>query len=167
MKHAVLNWGYSPSRDRQLRMRSIRAFRVTTATTRCTHIRSAHAEARRPRGNSPLRPRARSVSHDKTILAGARTEPWRCPVRFRVPPFANQTFDRPRLSPWASTCKFGRRPGKAEPRIKLRTEGRRRLSSHVPPTSISRRQWSLGPHSSTPLRGRTVTFSWSPREAKA
>ena len=37
----------------------------------------------------------------------------------------------------------------------------------VPPISISNRQWSLGPHSSTPLRARTVTSSWSPRDAKA
>ena len=63
-----LELGLFLSRDRQRRMRSIRAFRVTTATTRCTLIRSAHAEARRPRGNSPLRPRARSVSHDKASL---------------------------------------------------------------------------------------------------
>ena len=55
------------------------------------------------RGDSSLRPRARTVSHDKAILAGARTEPRRCPVRLRVPPFGNRTFDRLKLSPWAST----------------------------------------------------------------
>ena len=32
-------------------------------------------------------------------------------------------------------------------------------------TSISNLQWSLEPHSSTPLRARTRMFSWNPREA--
>ena len=76
---------------------------VMPATTRCTGIRSAHAETRCPKGDSSLRRRTRSVSHDKAILARARTEPRRCPVRLRVPPFANRTFDRSRLSPWVST----------------------------------------------------------------
>ena len=68
-----------------LRLRRIRAFRVTSATTRCSSIRSAHAETLCPRGDSLLGLRARSVSRDKAILAGARTEPRRCPVRLRVP----------------------------------------------------------------------------------
>ena len=34
-------------------------------------------------------------------------------------------------------------------------------------TSIIRRQWSLGPHSSTPFIARTDTFSWKPRDANA
>ncbi len=33
-------------------------------------------------------------------------------------------------------------------------------------TSISRRQWSLAPHSSTLFMARTFTLSWKPREAK-
>ena len=84
-------------------LRPLRALRVTSAPTRCTDMRSARAETRCPRGDSSLRPRARSVSHDKAILAGARIEPRLCPVRLRVPPFANRTFDRSRLSPWDST----------------------------------------------------------------
>ena len=35
-----------------------------------------------------------------------------------------------------------------------------------PATSMSRRQWSLAPHSSTELRARTEMPSWKPREAK-
>lgn len=37
---------------------------------------------------------------------------------------------------------------------------------HYFPTSISNRQWSLGPHSSTPFRARVSMASWNPREAK-
>ena len=33
------------------------------------------------------------------------------------------------------------------------------------PTSISNRQWSLGPHSSTSLSARTRTSRWKPRDA--
>ena len=33
-------------------------------------------------------------------------------------------------------------------------------------TTMSRRQWSLAPHSSTPFMARTFTLSWNPREAK-
>ena len=33
-------------------------------------------------------------------------------------------------------------------------------------TSMSRRQWSLTPHSSTPFMALTVMLSWKPREAK-
>ena len=39
-------------------------------------------------------------------------------------------------------------------------------SSHQPSTSISRRQWSLAPHSLTEFRARTLTLSWKPRDAK-
>ena len=42
-----------------------------------------------------------------------------------------------------------------------------RLYPHPAATSISSRQWSLAPHSSTPLSARTLTPSWKPREAKA
>ena len=38
---------------------------------------------------------------------------------------------------------------------------------HSVAISISSRQWSLGPHSSTLLRARTLTLSWKPREAMA
>ena len=34
-------------------------------------------------------------------------------------------------------------------------------------TSISTRQWSLEPHSSTPFNARVRTLSWKPREANA
>ena len=43
------------------------------------------------RGDSSLRPRARTVSHDKAILPGARTEPRRFPVRLRCPHFRRGT----------------------------------------------------------------------------
>ena len=32
--------------------------------------------------------------------------------------------------------------------------------------TMSRRQWSLAPHSSTPFMALTVMLSWKPREAK-
>ncbi len=32
--------------------------------------------------------------------------------------------------------------------------------------SMSSRQWSLAPHSSTAFMARTVMLSWKPREAK-
>ena len=34
-----------------------------------------------------------------------------------------------------------------------------------PSTSINIRQWSLGPHSATPLRARARTPRWNPRDA--
>ena len=40
------------------------------------------------------------------------------------------------------------------------------MARDQPETSISRRQWSLAPHSSTEFMAHTVTLSWKPREAR-
>ena len=43
----------------------------------------------------------------------------------------------------------------------------RSIAVGQPETSISRRQWSLAPHSSTEFMARTLTLLWKPREAIA
>ena len=54
------------------RSRPIRAFRVTSATTRSNVIGSAGAEVRCPKTDSSVRRRARSASHDKAAGNGVR-----------------------------------------------------------------------------------------------
>ena len=41
------------------------------------------------------------------------------------------------------------------------------LTDQPTSTSMSSRQWSLEPHSSTPFSARTLTSSWNPRDANA
>lgn len=59
-------------------------------------------------------------------------------------------------------------------RLKNETETSRRLwercgvvadKPYPSPTSITTRQWSLDPHSSTSFSARTLMLSWNPRDA--
>ena len=111
--------------------------------------RSLRAADREPRRTPPANPYRRLAQH---LRSAPKAQPRLGPGGHRVEVESTPVVLQPPLGGSGSRDQLG---GPAE------------SGCYSSATSMSSRQWSLGPQSSTELRARTLTLWWKPRDAKA